>query len=51
MKYVDAIKQSMNSLAEDDRTIFLGYNISFGSQAYGTLKDIPKPVVMSALGD
>jgi len=42
MKYIDAIKQSMNFLAEDTKTIFLGYNISFGSQAYGTLKDIPK---------
>ena len=42
MEYLDAVKKSMVSLAEDDRTIFLGYNICFGSQAYETLKDIPK---------
>ncbi len=41
MKYKDAIKKSMEMLAEEDNTLFLGYNISFGSYAYGTLKDIP----------
>lgn len=42
MKYSDAIKQSMEKLAEHEKAIFLGYNICFGSQAYGTLKDVPK---------
>lgn len=38
--YSEAIKKSMKMLAKDDKTIFLGYNIKFGSNAYGTLKDI-----------
>lgn len=32
----------MEVLAKENNVVFLGYNISFGSQAYGTLKDIPK---------
>lgn len=42
MKYKDAIKKSMEELAKLDKVRFLGYNINFGSRAYGTLKDIPK---------
>ena len=42
MKYSEAIKKSMEILADDKRTVFIGYNISFGSKAYGTLKDIPE---------
>ena len=42
MKYMDALKQSMEMLSQDKNRIFLGYNICFGSQAYGTLKDVPK---------
>ena len=41
MNYKEAIKKSMEKLAEDN-TIFIGYNISFGSKAYGTLADVPK---------
>ena len=41
MKYQEAIKKSMEMLSEDERTIFIGYNISYGSKAYGTLTDIP----------
>lgn len=41
MKYKDALKESMEMLAKNKKTIFLGYNISFGSKAYGTLTDIP----------
>jgi len=40
MNYKEAIKKSMEELAKDKNTIFLGYNIRFGSKAYGTLKDI-----------
>jgi len=40
MKYKDAIKQSMEMLAENENTIFLGYNIRYGSKAYGTLTNI-----------
>ncbi len=42
MKYKDAIKQSMEMLAQDKNRVFLGYNVKFGSNAYGTLSDIPK---------
>lgn len=42
MKYQDAIKQEMEKLAKDDKVIFVGYNISYGSKSYGTLKDVPK---------
>ena len=41
MKYIDAVKKSMQMLAEDNRTCFIGYNVRHGS-AYGTLKDIPE---------
>lgn len=40
MEYHEAIKKSMETLAEDNNVIFLGCNIAFGSNAYGTLKDI-----------
>jgi pyruvate/2-oxoglutarate/acetoin dehydrogenase E1 component len=40
MKYQEAIKKSMELLAENEGTIFLGYNICFGSKAYGTLADV-----------
>jgi pyruvate dehydrogenase E1 component beta subunit len=40
MKYKEAIKKSMEILALDERVKFIGYNIKYGSKAYGTLKDI-----------
>ena len=42
MKYKDAIKQSIEELVKDERVIFLGYNINYGSRAYGTLANIPQ---------
>lgn len=42
LKYGEAVKQSMEMLAEEKNTIFLGYNVAFGSNAYGTLSDVPK---------
>ncbi|MBS3166908.1 hypothetical protein J4403_01730 [Candidatus Woesearchaeota archaeon] len=42
MKYKDAIKQSMEELIKDDRVMFVGYNINYGSRAYGTLAGIPQ---------
>ena len=42
MIYKEAIKKSMEMLAKEENTIFLGYNVCFGSQGYGTLKDIPQ---------
>jgi pyruvate dehydrogenase E1 component beta subunit len=41
MNYRDAVKNAMQDLAADPRTVFLGYNVCFGSRAYGTLADIP----------
>lgn len=42
MLYKDAVKQSMEMLAEDEKVVFVGYNVNYGSRVYGTLKDIPK---------
>jgi pyruvate/2-oxoglutarate/acetoin dehydrogenase E1 component len=41
MKYKDAIIKSMEMLETDERVRFLGYNVKYGSRAYGTLKSIP----------
>jgi pyruvate/2-oxoglutarate/acetoin dehydrogenase E1 component len=42
MNYQQAIKKEMEKLSRDKKVVFLGYNIVNGSQAYGTLKDVPK---------
>ena len=42
MTYKDSIKRAMETLAKDENAVFIGYNVKFGSQGYGTLKDIPK---------
>ncbi|MDO8528373.1 MAG: hypothetical protein Q7S06_00590 [Nanoarchaeota archaeon] len=41
MKYKEAVKKSMEMLAGENNTLFLGYNICFGSKGYGTMTDIP----------
>lgn len=41
MKYKDALKLAMESLANDSRFVFLGYNVCYGSKGSGTLNDIP----------
>jgi hypothetical protein len=40
IKYMDAVKQSMNTLALDG-AIFVGYNVRYAS-AYGSLKAVPE---------
>ena len=40
MKYSEAIKQSMEKLARDEKVVFIGYSLTHGC-ATGTLKDIP----------
>jgi deoxyxylulose-5-phosphate synthase len=40
IKYMDAVKQSMEALAQDG-DIFIGYNVRYGA-AYGSLKAIPE---------
>lgn len=42
MKYKDALKTAMNNLAQDPKTLFVGYNVACGSKANGTLVDIPQ---------
>ena len=42
MKYIDIIKQSMDFLGTDNKTIFIGYNVKFGSMGNKTLTDINK---------
>mgnify|MGYP001589849578 FL=1 len=42
MKYQEAVKKSMEMLAREENTIFLGYNVCFGSQGYGTFNSIPR---------
>jgi pyruvate dehydrogenase E1 component alpha subunit len=41
MTYFEAVKESMETLATNFHTIFIGYNVKHGS-AYGSLKDIPE---------
>lgn len=40
--YKDRIKESMELLAEDHKTLFIGYGLKYGGQAAGTLKDVSK---------
>ena len=42
MTYKDAILGEMEKLARDPLTLFLGYNVKFGSKAYGTLSTVSK---------
>ncbi len=46
MKYKDAVKQAMETLAQDPRTIFLGYNTRYANKAYGTLNDVPEEKII-----
>ena len=41
MKYKEALKKSMEMLAQDKDVRFIGYNISYGSRVYGSLSNIP----------
>ncbi len=42
MKYSEAISQAMEELSENKNTVFVGYNILYGSKAYGTLSNVHK---------
>lgn len=41
MLYIDALKLSMNELAKQEKTVFIGYNTKF-TRAANTLIDIPE---------
>jgi len=52
MKYKEALKYSMNLLAEDPKVIFIGYNVRCGSKANGTLVDIdPKRLIETPVAE
>lgn len=40
MTYRDAIRRSMEMLAEDPLIVFIGYNLKYGSKGYKTLNQI-----------
>lgn len=40
MKYVEAVKHSMERIADMPNSIFIGYNLKYGSKSYGTLADV-----------
>lgn len=39
--YQMIIRSKMNDLALKDNTVFIGYNIKYGSKCYGTMVDVP----------
>jgi pyruvate/2-oxoglutarate/acetoin dehydrogenase E1 component len=52
MKYKDAVKLSMEKLAQDPRIFFIGYNLKFGSHAYGSLKNIsPERIIETPVAE
>lgn len=40
--YHSIIKNKMNELSEINNSVFIGYNIKYGSKCYGTMSDIPE---------
>jgi acetoin:2,6-dichlorophenolindophenol oxidoreductase subunit beta len=46
MIYKTAIKKAMGKIAEIENSIFVGYNLRYGSKAYGTLDNIPENKIL-----
>jgi len=46
MKYQEAVKKSMEMLAKDPRTIFIGYNTFYGNKAVKTLGNVPREKII-----
>ncbi len=42
MTYKEELKRAMDFLGEDKKTVFIGYNVKYGSMGNGTLVDIRK---------
>lgn len=42
MAYKEEIIKAMGLLSNNKNSIFLGYNVSYGSKIYGTMTDVPK---------
>lgn len=52
MNYGEAVKKSMETLAQDSKTIFVGYNLIHGSKAYGSLKDVsPEKIIETPVAE
>jgi len=41
MTYKESLTQSMALLAQQPKSVFIGYNLQYGSRSYGTMKDVP----------
>lgn len=41
-EYKKALKEAMEILAKDERTVFIGYNVAYGSKGFGSFADIKK---------
>lgn len=46
MIYKAAIKNSMEMIAKIPNSIFIGYNLKYGSKMYGTMDDIPQDKIL-----
>lgn len=42
MKYQDMVKLAMDNIAQVDNSVFIGYNLKYGSKMYGSMKDVPE---------
>jgi pyruvate/2-oxoglutarate/acetoin dehydrogenase E1 component len=48
MKYIDAVKQSMETLALDEKVLFIGYSLAYNGKVYGTLNNIPREKILES---
>lgn len=46
MNYKETIKKAMEDIALDEKARFIGYNLKYGSKAYGTLTEVPKSRIL-----
>lgn len=46
MTYREVVKNLMEEISKDGKVVFIGYNLSRSSKAYGTLKDVLKSRIL-----
>jgi len=46
MTYKEALTHSMNLLAQRPKSLFIGYNLQYGSCSYGTMQCVPKESII-----
>jgi len=46
MKYQEAVKKSMEILAQDERVLFVGYGLNYNGRAFKTLSDVPREKIL-----